>query len=120
MSLPVHFDLHRLQARKGAPRDDLRARSVGAWQQYEQLPLGESADAVEAAQLARERRRDVGDGLLGDLLSVLVSNTVGINTDVKGAQRGALPLRSLDLLAQSRKKLGRACREDWALERVVM
>jgi hypothetical protein len=51
---------------------------------------------------------------------VLISNKVRIDADVQSAQRGSLPLRSLDLLAQSREKLGRACREDWALERVVV
>src|SRR5205085_3469594 len=95
------FDLDRAQSRERAAGDELSARTVGSRKHHDQLVLGWTPDAVEAAQLRSECAANVCEGLPQELFSVLARELAEVaHRDEQAAQRRPVTGRAVDLFLQ--------------------
>jgi hypothetical protein len=95
-------DLDCAQPLESSPCHDLPARSVGAREDHQIVVLARRADAVVAAELASQRKAQVGERLLVELRAVGALDRRGvIYAHKQTAQRGAMALGARDLLLQA-------------------
>jgi hypothetical protein len=98
----LRFDLDRAQPLERTSGHDLSSRTVGAWQDDQQVVICGPPDPVEAAQFAPQRAGDVGDRLLTQLAAVLARQLVEVvDLDQQAAQLRAVAFGTDELLLQT-------------------
>jgi hypothetical protein len=100
---PLDVELDRVQSAECASRDDLPTPLIRTGQHDQQLALGETPNAVEASQLRRERRGEVGECLSWKLRAVRLGEMLDfVEAYEQTAERGVVALGASDLLLQAR------------------
>jgi hypothetical protein len=112
---PLDVELDRVQPAERASRDDLPTPLVRAGQHDQQLALSGVPDAVEASQLWRKRRSEVGERLRGQLRAMRLGQMLDfVEAYEQTAKRGVVALGASDLLLQARGQLWRGERVVWS------
>ncbi len=100
---PLDVELDRVQSAECTSRNNLPTPLVRAGQHDQQLALGGVPDAVEASQLRRERRGEVGECLRWKLRAMHLGEMLDfVEAYEQTAERRVVALGASDLLLQAR------------------